>query len=123
MNDSITIEMSLPAAELCGNKPVHHMKLAGIKKAQRETAWKLGLAAKGSWVTPKHAAIYLHFRWPDMIRRDLFNYASGCKAAIDGLVDAGLMVDDNWQVMSVGGVTAQIDRDNPGVTITIERNA
>ena len=53
--------------------------------------------------------------------RDLLNYAAGCKAAIDGLVDARLMLDDNWTVMDVGDIKGVLDRDKPRCEILIER--
>ena len=49
------------------------------------------------------------------------NYADTLKAAIDGVVDAGVVPDDTPEyVIRLMPVVAPVDRDNPGVFLTLE---
>ncbi len=45
------------------------------------------------------------------------------KPAYDGLVDAGLLVDDDAQHLTTLGARFEIDRDAPRVELVIERVA
>jgi hypothetical protein len=53
--------------------------------------------------------------------RDERNAVAMLKAYYDGIVDSGLIPDDNHQVLSHGQPTFQHDGDNPRVEITITR--
>ena len=53
--------------------------------------------------------------------RDERNAVAMLKAYYDGIVDSGLIPDDNHQVLSHGRPTFQHDGDNPRVEITITR--
>jgi len=49
------------------------------------------------------------------------NYADTLKAAIDGVVDAGVVPDDTPEyVIRLMPVVAPVDRDNHGVFLTLE---
>jgi len=49
------------------------------------------------------------------------NYADTLKAAIDGVVDAGVVPDDTPEyLIRLMPVVAPVDRDNPGVFLTLE---
>jgi len=51
------------------------------------------------------------------------NYADTMKAVIDGVVDAGVVPDDTPEyVVRLMPVVAPVDRDNPGVLLTLEVN-
>jgi len=65
------------------------------------------------------ALLYLEFFYPDLRRRDLLNTSHSCKPYIDGMVDAGLIPDDDWKHMGVGGIQASVHRPDPHVTITL----
>lgn len=67
------------------------------------------------------AKVHYHFFVPDNLRRDEGNMIHSQKPAIDGIVKAGLIVDDSWQYLSTGSVTVEIDRDNPRVVLIFER--
>ena len=38
----------------------------------------------------------IDFHFPNLRRRDTLNAVQGLKPAIDGLVDAGIILDDDW---------------------------
>jgi hypothetical protein len=40
----------------------------------------------------------------------------------DCLVKAGLIEDDCWQLLSIGGANCQIDRKNPRAEIWVEQD-
>jgi Holliday junction resolvase RusA-like endonuclease len=63
----------------------------------------------------------VHFRYPDKRRRDLFNFAAACKQYLDGLCDAGVYRDDSGIVW--GTLSCEVDREAPGVTITVTEMA
>ena len=67
-----------------------------MTKVARQEAYLLGLEQ-----TPespfKYCAIEEIFTVPDKRRRDLESLLAASKAFIDGLVDAGIIEDDNWQ--------------------------
>lgn len=67
--------------------------------------------------------ISMQFWFKDKRRRDLLNAVAAMKSAIDGIVDAGLMVDDDWQHMRVGELVAGVDRCDPRVQIQVDREA
>jgi len=53
--------------------------------------------------------------------RDQDNAMGALKAAYDGIVDAGLVVNDDYEHMKRGSPTFGIDRDFPRVVLTIQR--
>jgi len=83
------------ATWLSANDRVHWAVKARITKAWRDAARKAATAADVKalgWQRVKVVA-WLHFA--DDLRRDASNYQPTLKAAVDGLVDAGLCPDDD----------------------------
>lgn len=60
-------------------------------------------------------AIY-SFYLKDRVRRDIDNMISSCN---DALVQAGILSDDNWKVLRIGGAEACLDKENPRAEITL----
>lgn len=60
-------------------------------------------------------AIY-SFYLKDRVRRDIDNMISSCN---DALVQAGVLSDDNWKVLRIGGAEACLDKENPRAEITL----
>ncbi len=67
------------------------------------------------------AVARLTFFWPDRRRRDIRNAEHAMKAAYDGLIDAGVIQDDNADVLTHELTEFEVDRDNPRVEITVTR--
>ena len=44
------------------------------------------------------------------------------KAYYDGVVDAGLILDDNYNILTHGRPTFHTDKENPRVEITITKS-
>jgi Holliday junction resolvase RusA-like endonuclease len=118
--ESVTITLPLPAKCLSPNAKPHRMQLARTKAVHRDRArWATYDALAGKvprWARATIQAIFYHAQ---QRVRDQTNLLGSLKAYEDGIVDAGLLLDDE-------GVTwlpaiKQIDRDNPRVVLTITR--
>jgi crossover junction endodeoxyribonuclease RusA len=73
-------------------------------------------AQANGWRCPNRAALTLNFRFPDHRRCDLSNRI---KALEDAITKAGLWDDDSL-VDEVHLYRCAVDKDNPGVLITIK---
>lgn len=77
-------------------------RLDKFEKARREKLWRRasGLASPASLVEPylvepyPFARLVVWYRFPSNIRREVSNLQPTSKNIVDGLVDAGLLVDD-----------------------------
>ena len=56
------------------------------------------------------------FYCKDLRRRDVSNMLESIN---DLLVDAGIIEDDDWKHVRIGGADADLDRENPRAEITI----
>ena len=85
----------LPDANLSPNKRLHHMELYRAKAAAKMDAVMLVLS-QGKPVRPYERA-HITITWvaKDKRRRDTDNLFASMKAYIDGLVEAGLLADDD----------------------------
>lgn len=72
----------------------------------------------GPWQLARVTATFFH---PDGRRRDPDNSMGSIKAAYDGIVDAGLVVDDDAKHMRRGEPSFEVDSKYPRVVLTIER--
>jgi len=119
-HDVITIELPLPAKSLSPNARVHWAVKARDVKAYRQRAASrvrclLG-GAEPQWETVTSQATFYH---ASNRRRDNDNLNASLKSAQDGLVDGGLLSDDE-HVTPLPPVKL-IDRDRPRVEITITK--
>ena len=72
------------------------------------------------WVAPRlkaHVKVLFHFE--DRRRRDPDNYTAGLKGVLDGLVEAGVIRDDDFASI-VLSVDAKFAAKEPGLTIEVE---
>ena len=74
-------------------------RLDKFEKAKRTKAWReeAGRVASREWLFPKphpFARLVVWYRFPDNTRREVANLQPTSKAIVDGLVDAGVLVDD-----------------------------
>ncbi len=86
-----------------------------VKKWRNETAKYLAETYKEDLKEKQVIAIYT-FYLKDRVRRDIDNMISSCN---DALVQAGILSDDNWKVLRIGGAEAVLDKDNPRAEITL----
>lgn len=86
-----------------------------VKKWRNETAKYLAETYKEDLKEKQVIAIYT-FYLKDRVRRDIDNMISSCN---DALVQAGILSDDNWKVLRIGGAEAVLDKENPRAEIVL----
>ncbi|WP_097865859.1 hypothetical protein [Streptomyces sp. rh34] len=91
-----TWRLALPVNTLLinANQNLHYRKKTELIKALRQTAWATARAANLPALQRAHIFYVIH---PDTKtrRRDPGNWSPSVKAVVDGLVDAGILPDDN----------------------------
>lgn len=125
MNESVSIILPLPPRSLSPNCPVgsrggRFAKAAAAKKYRqkaRETAEAASIES-GPW---KLASVTASFFFPTKRRRDQDNAMAMLKPAYDGLVDAGLVVDDDYDHLKRESPIFAIDTDFPRVELVLTR--
>ena len=95
-----------------GEKPVLYTS-AIVRQWQEEASWQLKRKEKFL----NQVRVQYKFFIKDKRRRDLDNMVSTVN---DALVKSGIIRDDDWQSLVIGGAIGVLDRNNPRVVITIE---
>jgi Holliday junction resolvase RusA-like endonuclease len=123
----IRIILPLPDRRLSpNNKPGTRggrMAMSAAAKKARKAAKIVAMAAAREsrhvlpWTRARATAV---FYWRDARRRDILNADASLKAYFDGIVDAGVIVDDHSGVLSHGETEFRIDKEEPRVEILIE---
>lgn len=91
------IEMAIPdtvkRSLLNANERTHWARRSRLSREWRErTCW----LAKGGGIPPlQRASVVIYIAFGDNRRRDVGNYQPTAKAIVDGLVDAGVLPDDD----------------------------
>lgn len=142
MTTELVFEVPLPPVALSPNRKLHHMVKASAVAAYREDVRRLAASAavrrREGWTPMTRARVELVFgtrrqfqrQWgggpnlrvmDELYRpRDEANATAAAKALYDGLVSAGLLVDDSAEHMEAGRV--RIDTTwGPGVRVTVTR--
>ena len=118
--EQCVVVVSLPPRPLWQNVRCHWSKRSNVGHKHRHEAWLRTVQALDSdrpnWV---RAEIDFAFYWPDKRRRDPINALGACKWAIDGLVDAGLLIDDDK--VTPGKVGMHVDAETPRLQMTIRK--
>ncbi|WP_165375389.1 hypothetical protein [Sanguibacter massiliensis] len=107
-----TVTMTVGAQNLLtANQRLHHMRRPAIVKLPRRAA----AAAAAPQTAPRldRAHITVHAAWPDRRRRDVHNLYVTVKACIDGLIDYGLLPDDDDRHLT--GPDLRVDPDLSGI--------
>jgi len=117
---SVIIDLPLPRSALSPNSRVNWRTRAKAVARYRDAAYLVTRQAQGGarrrW---RRAVARATFYWPDRIRRDGDNAEASLKPAFDGMVDAGLIVDDSTAVLTRDRPVHQVDRRNPRVVIEV----
>lgn len=124
-SETVQIILPLPPAVLSPNRPCSsrggRMKKAAVSKKCRRLAREAIEAEcieSGPWAMASVKATFYHAQ--DR-RRDEWNYAAMCKAYVDGVVDAGLLVDDDSKHLTTEPVAFEIDRKCPRLELRFTR--
>lgn len=121
MSESITIVLPLPHRALSPNARTHWTVKAGVTKKARRLACEAVLAEDVKTAPWHQVEATESFYYPNQRNRDERNAVAMLKPTYDGIVDAGLILDDNHATLQHGPPTFQIDTQNPRVEITIKR--
>jgi len=125
MTEICTIVLPLPPYVLSPNRPPGSIG-SRIRKAQaakryrrlaEEATLELDIET-GPWPRVVASAVFFH---KIKRRRDGVNHNAMLKPAQDGIVDAGLAVDDDSIHWTTEPPVFKIDREYPRVEITVER--
>lgn len=125
MPETATIILPLPPRVLSPNCPAgshggRFARAAASKRYKRlacEATEALGIAT-GPW---EQATIRATFYHSISRRRDDVNHLAMLKPAYDGIVAAGLLVDDDSVHLTTLPATFETDKGSPRVELTIER--
>lgn len=95
-----------------------YMKAKRVREAKAEAVAAI-IAAD---IAPMAGAnITLHYRAPDMRRRDADNLAATLKVCQDALVDAGVLVEDSWVTVPHSGQRIHPPTaDGPALWLTLD---
>ncbi len=125
MSEQVRIILPLPKRVLSPNCPVFsrqgRMAKAAATKKYRKMAKEATEDAQvntGPWSLASVAVVFFH---KVKRRRDQDNAMGSLKAAYDGIVDAGLIVDDDWEHLQRELPTFEIDKKNPRVELIVTR--
>lgn len=93
----VQIRVADPAMLINANHRTHWRAKAKKTAHWREVGHVAGMAAlrNGLLVPMERAHLTAWFSWPDARRRDVGNLAPTIKGLVDGLVDAGVLPDDD----------------------------
>ena len=123
--ETCTIILPLPPGVLSPNRPPGsrggRIKRAMVSKKYRRLAKEAALAVNiesGPWEKASATATFFH---QTERRRDDVNHLAMLKPAYDGIVDAGIIRDDDSMHLSTRTPVFKIDKKFPRVEITIER--
>ena len=125
MTETVTIILPLPPSCLSPNRPPfsvggRYRKAAAIKKQRRDArkAIEEERIDSGPWNQVEAQARFYHKK---KRRRDGANFNAMLKGAFDGIVDAGLAIDDDHVHWTTLPPLFFIDRDHPRVEISVSR--
>ena len=121
-DDSVSIQLPPANPKLHAHNTGHWRAKSSAVKSLRRCVKELCILHKPrEFKRFEKAIVHYGFFLPDNRRRDAANLIQSQKPAIDGVVDAEIIVDDCWQMLRIGNVNCQIDRDDPCVILTFVR--
>ena len=116
--DLVRLTLPWPDSRLLPNRKLHWALKATAARNARTTAWAIAYGA--DWSHQISACMArVTFYPPDKRRRDLDNLLRACKPYWDGMVDAGLLVDDSC-IKEISVRMGDPDKANPRTEIELE---
>jgi len=122
-DETLTIVLPLPARVLQPNCTIgsfggRMMKAAATKRYRRLA--REAIEAEQIETAPwQRVEVCAAFYFASRRRRDQDNAIGSLKAAYDGIVDSGLVPDDDYEHMKRMPPTFKIDKEHPRVELTI----
>lgn len=126
MSETATIILPLPPRNLSPNCPAGSIggriakAVASRKYRERAKIEATALQIDGTWEKATVSAVFYH---KNARRRDDVNSLAMLKPAYDGVVDSGLIRDDDSLHLTTLGAKYSVDVKNPRVELTFTRLA
>lgn len=124
-SEQIVVTIPLPPRILSPNCPVgsfrgRMMRAAAAKKQKRLAKASAEDAMRDSpgWLRASYKAVFWH---KTARRRDDVNHLAMLKSAVDGVIEAGLLPDDDREHLRVTGAEFAIDKEWPRVEIVFTK--
>ena len=125
MSESILVTLPIPSPKLSRNyTPISKQGIGMVRNLIKkhkllaiEEIDKLNIYTK-PWEKVETQETY-YFKTNR--RRDIRNAEALCKAYYDGFVEAGLMADDNHNILTHQPTKLDVDRENPRVEILLTK--
>lgn len=119
--DAIVLVVVAPTEFINANQRQHWAPRARAVRAWRERAgWAARAARVPAFTEPVHITATIH-RDHNRGRFDAANYAPTAKACVDGLVDAGVLVDDSNRYVQGPDMRAGDPWADAALVLTIEK--
>ena len=123
-----SLEVRVPGHPPGGNAlhRMQHWQVRKVRDEWRQAAFILALDARpGEWAPLDRASVAVYWRFRVRRKRDLDNLVAGLKPLLDGLVDAGVLVDDSSDhLISLGPLAVEVGarQDETVLVVTEERH-
>jgi Holliday junction resolvase RusA-like endonuclease len=99
-------------------RQMHHFRIAKEKKYWE---WYVQFEVKAQKIKPmQRVKVIYEFHFKDNRRRDADNYSTACKFIQDGLVQAGILQDDNFDIVTELTIRRGECHKNPYIMIYME---
>tara|TARA_B100001540_G_scaffold129685_1_gene115627 strand:+ start:1138 stop:1533 length:396 start_codon:yes stop_codon:yes gene_type:complete len=121
MNNKITMQLyDVPPAEIRGNSRSHFKVTQQINRKRRETAKFLALdAMHETGIKTLKPRVVVHYHFYNTREIDLDNLIIGMKSTLDGIVDSGLIEDDNPSKLKLEAEFSLCKKEEKKTLITV----
>jgi len=117
--ECVTVELPLPPTACHSNSRVHWTERATANSVMRQWACYRARAITDREPRWRTATITVQAHYDDRRRRDNDGLLASLKSAIDGIVDAGILHDDDAITYVVLPAMRDREKGEAGVTITV----
>ncbi|AUV61629.1 RusA-like resolvase [Gordonia phage Clark] len=117
---TVTIVLPYDRPPLTPNDRPNRYEKSRLTREIRHAAHVLAKSAK--LPSLRESAVTATCTWfvPDRRKRDVGSLTLTAKAAIDGLVDAGILAADDWTVVTEERYRIRLDPQHPRIELTLE---
>jgi len=119
-NKLIIILYDIPPAQVRGNTRAHFQTLNSIRRQRKETAmWVTKDAMLEANIKQMCGKVHVEYMFYNNRNVDVDNLIFGMKATLDGIVNAGLIVDDSPSYVKITGDFKKCKKGEEKTIITI----
>ena len=119
-NKIIIILYDIPPAQIRGNTRAHFQTLNSIRRQRKETAmWITKDAMLETGINKLDGKVHVEYMFYNNRDVDVDNLIFGMKATLDGIVNAGLIVDDSPSYVKITGDFEKCKKGEEKTIITI----